>query len=117
MEKRAAVTGGSKGETRPDAGAAQSMSAPLRNRPKCCAAANRRDVPLGDIGPDQKGGTPWVPRSNHLYFPEGDCIALSICSFTASRLKLAPFCIGGKSIAVCASLPTSCCTSTKRQNS
>ena len=30
--------------------------------------------------------------------------AASICSLTASRLKLAPFCIGGKSTNVCASL-------------
>src|SRR5262245_30141887 len=44
-------------------------------------------------------------------------MAFSICCLTACWLKLAPFCIGGKSIAVRASLATSCCTSTKRQNS
>ena len=44
-------------------------------------------------------------------------IASSIFAFTASRLKLAPFCIGGKSIAVMASFATSCWTNTKRQNS
>src|SRR5262249_40836401 len=32
-----------------DADAAQSMSAPLRKRPMCCVAANRRDVPKADI--------------------------------------------------------------------
>src|SRR5262245_21205038 len=43
-------------------------------------------------------------------------MAASIWAFTASRLKLAPFCMGGKSIAVFASSPTTCCTNTKRQN-
>ena len=44
-------------------------------------------------------------------------IAFSICALTASRLKLAPFCIGGYSIAVWATLATSFCTNWKRQNS
>src|SRR6476620_11308082 len=44
-------------------------------------------------------------------------LAASIFAFTASRLKLAPFCIGGNSMAVMASFATSCCTNTKRQNS
>ena len=44
-------------------------------------------------------------------------VAASICAFTASRLKLAPFCIGGNSIAVIASFSTCCWTNTKRQNS
>ncbi len=39
--------------------------------------------------------------------------AFSICALTASRLKLAPGCIGGNSIAVCATFPTSCCTNWK----
>src|SRR5262249_35010265 len=43
--------------------------------------------------------------------------AASIFAFTDSRLKLAPFCIGGNSIAVCASSSTFCWTNTKRQNS
>src|SRR5205807_8900233 len=43
--------------------------------------------------------------------------AAAIFAFTASRLKLAPFCIGGNSIAVIASFSTCCCTNTKRQNS
>jgi len=43
-------------------------------------------------------------------------IAFSICSLTASRLKLAPFCMGGNSIAVWPSFATSCCTNTPRQN-
>ena len=50
-------------------------------------------------------------------FPAWFLIASSIFALTASRLKLAPFCMGGYSIAVCASLATSCCTKTKRQNS
>src|SRR6266702_3035448 len=41
----------------------------------------------------------------------------SIFAFTASRLKLAPFCIGGNSMAIMASLATSSWTKTKRQNS
>jgi hypothetical protein len=32
-------------------------------------------------------------------------------------LKLAPFCMGGNAMAVCASFSTCCCTKTKRQNS
>ncbi|MGY3494824.1 hypothetical protein ACVW1B_004243 [Bradyrhizobium sp. USDA 4502] len=35
-------------------------------------------------------------------------LAASILAFTESRLKLAPFCIGGNSIAVMASFSTSC---------
>ena len=46
-----------------------------------------------------------------------DARAASIFAFTASRLKLAPFCIGGNSIAVMASFSTCCWTNTKRQNS
>src|SRR5262245_2580002 len=52
----------------------------------------------------------------YLYFPACDWMAFSICSLTASRLKLAPFCMGGNSIAVWATLATSCCTNWKRQN-
>ena len=44
-------------------------------------------------------------------------LAAAIFAFTASRLKLAPFCIGGNSIAVIASFSTCCWTNTKRQNS
>jgi hypothetical protein len=43
-------------------------------------------------------------------------LAASIFAFTASRLKLAPFCIGN-SIAVNANSSTFCWTKTKRQNS
>src|ERR1700731_2649935 len=46
-----------------------------------------------------------------------DAAAAAIFAFTASRLKLAPFCIGGNSIAVMASFSTCCWTNTKRQNS
>src|ERR1700688_86031 len=45
-----------------------------------------------------------------------DAWAAAIFTFTASRLKLAPFCIGGNSIAVMASFSTCCWTNTKRQN-
>ena len=41
----------------------------------------------------------------------------SISALTASRLKLAPRCIGGKSMNVSAYSPTVCCRKTKRQNS
>ena len=37
-----------------------------------------------------------------------DAWAAAIFAFTASRLKLAPFCIGGNSIAVIASFSTCC---------
>ena len=57
-------------------------------------------------------------RQSQRYLPTlWAAIVASICAFTASMLKLAPFCIGGKSMKLCAALPTSCCTSTKRQNS
>jgi hypothetical protein len=55
--------------------------------------------------------------ATNRYFPVCDCMAFWICSLTASKLKLALFCIGGNSIAVCASFPTSCCANWKRQNS
>jgi len=42
------------------------------------------------------------------YWPALLEIALLISSLTAERLKLAPGCMGGKSIAVCASFATSC---------
>jgi len=45
------------------------------------------------------------------------CLAASIWAFTASRLKLAPLCIGGNSMAVLANSSTFCCMNTKRQNS
>lgn len=55
-----------------------------------------------------------APRPIHL--PIAD-LAASILALTASRLKLAPFCMGGNSMAVMASLATCCWTKTKRQNS
>ena len=50
------------------------------------------------------------------YWP---CLAMAsaIFAFIASRLKLAPFCAGGNSIAVIASFATSRWTNTNRQNS
>src|SRR6201996_2963698 len=44
-------------------------------------------------------------------------LAASIFAFTESRLKLAPLCMGGNSMAVIASFSTCCWTNTKRQNS
>ena len=65
-----------------------------------------------------RGGVePPQPGLCTSYWPACDFMAASICALTASRLKLAPFCIGGKSIAVWASCATRCCTNTKRQNS
>src|SRR4051794_6763784 len=55
-------------------------------------------------------------RALRAYLPIA-ILAASIFAFTASRLKLAPFCIGGNSIAVFASFSTCCWTNTKRQNS
>src|SRR5438874_13513306 len=46
-----------------------------------------------------------------------DSLAAAIWALTASRLKLAPLCMGGNSTAVCASFSTCCWTNTKRQNS
>jgi len=59
------------------------------------------------------------PRISQTVMPYLACaaIAFSICALTASRLKLAPFCIGGYSIAVWATLAISFCTNWKRQNS
>jgi hypothetical protein len=51
------------------------------------------------------------------YCPAWFLITSSTWALTASRLKLAGACIGGKSMAVFASSATFCCTETKRQNS
>ena len=63
-------------------------------------------------------------RGGHLgegarmrYSPLRLASTASICALTAAMLKLAPFCIGGYSMKVCAALATSCWTNTKRQNS
>src|SRR6185312_7172385 len=58
---------------------------------------------------DRPSGRPLeAPDGNH-YFAGCAAIAFSICAFTASKLKLAPFCMGGNSIAVWASFATCCC--------
>jgi len=54
--------------------------------------------------------------ARETYWPCADR-AFSSCALTASRLKLAPGCIGGNSIAVWATLAISYCTNWKRQNS
>src|SRR6267142_1428814 len=51
------------------------------------------------------------------YSPSCCLIASSTLVFLASRLKEAGACIGGNSMADCASLATACCTLTNRQNS
>jgi len=67
----------------------------------------------------QAGGTFGPPAYFDVfnYCPAWLLIASSTWAFTASRLKLAGACIGGKSMAVFASSATLCCTDTKRQNS
>jgi hypothetical protein len=75
---------------------------------------------------------PLLEPSQHFKCPHQDvgCTARSIASSAGARLhglfdllldgflvEARALCIGGKSIAVRASLATSCCTSTKRQNS
>src|SRR5437879_19036 len=59
---------------------------------------------------------PCQPNPWRAYLPTA-AWAAAIFAFTASRLKLAPFCIGGNSTAVIASFSTCCWTKTKRQNS
>src|SRR5260370_41033920 len=77
----------------------------------------------GGVG--KNGGAAWAPprRKDHSGYWTGPLLAASACfilvaisAFTASRLKLAPFCIGGNSRKVWSSLPTTCWTNTKRQN-
>ena len=79
------------------------------------ASLDRRPVVTRCLSDGRPGLGALIHRA--FYLPVCDCMAFSICSLTASRLKLAPFCIGGNSIAVWASLPTSCCTNWNRQNS
>ena len=52
-------------------------------------------------------GPAFMTIINTAYFAIA-VLAASIFAFTASRLKLAPFCIGGNAIAVMASFSTSC---------
>src|SRR6476661_3958834 len=68
----------------------------------------------------------YIRSAHQLHRPQNDfsnltylaiaALAASIFSFTASRLKLAPFCMGGNSMAVMASFSNCCSTNTKRQN-
>src|SRR5262245_41409868 len=71
-------------------------------------------VPTTDVASPE-----FIERSGGLrYLPtERAAIAFSICSLIADILKLAPPCIGGKSMNDCAACATCCCTNTKRQNS
>ena len=57
--------------------------------------------PIGPAIPDGVGS---------LHLADRAWIALRICSLTASKLKLAPFCIGGNSTNVSPTLTTSCWT-------
>ena len=52
------------------------------------------------------------PAESNFYYCWCDFIASSIFAFTASRLKLASFCIGGNSMAVRARFATCCWTNT-----
>ena len=84
--------------------------------------AHRRRWPASLASPLFPGGAahPRVAGPDGLGPPHlADCAwtALRICSLTASRLKLAPFCIGGNSMNVSATFATSCCANVKRQNS
>ena len=60
---------------------------------------------------------PPLPRLTEPCWLFSISIFFSSSAFSASRLKLAPFCIGGNSRKVWAYFATSCCTKTKRQNS
>ena len=106
-----------------------------------CTAAKRRFVPKADsrtaanLCAIRPPGRRWqaasaaechsvappafIERSGGLrYLPtERAAIAFSICSLIAVILKLAPPCIGGKSMNDCADCATCCWTNTKRQNS
>src|SRR5437764_2444878 len=77
---------------------------------------------FGTVRTEAKGGAPAERPHQDRQSPSFAYLAIAawaaaIFAFTASRLKLAPFCIGGNSIAVIASFSTSCWTKTKRQNS
>jgi hypothetical protein len=60
------------------------------------------DVDIGTLATDARGRG---ARRNITYLPMA-ALAANILALTASRLKLAPFCIGGNSIAVMASFST-----------
>src|SRR5690242_17593254 len=75
-------------------------------------AAWKNDEGIPDGSAEDSGAPVLMPA----YLAIAD-LAASICALTASRLKLAPFCIGGNSTAVMASFSTCCWTNTKRQNS
>src|ERR1700730_6210948 len=68
-------------------------------------------VQAGDPHPSRP---PCRSSSHHFAIA---ALAAAIFAFTASRLKLAPFCIGGNSTAVTASFSTWSWMNTKRQNS
>src|SRR3954465_2720601 len=73
-------------------------------------------VPSVAVGKDFPEGSLPPEKRVSCYFAIADWAA-AILAFTASRLKLAPFCIGGNSTAVMASFSTCPWTNTKRQNS
>src|SRR5215211_7404446 len=90
-------------------------------RPASAPAGNElaNDAPEPDVarrGVERPANAGRSLTNIALYLPIA-VLAASIFAFTASRLKLAPFCIGGNSIAVMASFSTCCWTKTKRQNS
>src|SRR5258707_14832587 len=75
-----------------------------------CSAVDTGVSPSPVVRPPP-GGEPGAPAINQSklggYLPTA-ARAASIFAFTASRLKLAPLCIGGNSIAVIASFSTCC---------
>jgi hypothetical protein len=61
------------------------------------------------IGSYRRAARAWGARHEHQRaYLAIEAWAAAIFAFTASRLKLAPFCIGGNSIAVIASFSTCC---------
>jgi hypothetical protein len=76
-----------------------------------CSLVSSMSIAAGD------SASPAEAKLSSGYSPSCCLIFSSISLFTASKLNEAGACIGGNSMAVCASSATSCCTMTKRQNS
>src|SRR5262249_32882673 len=87
---------------------------PLRGRHGCRGSSICSLPPqIGEwpsLGHPPRGSSEHCPWGGYWLAPAAAFFASS--SFSASRLKLAPFCSGGNSIKVCAALATSCCTKT-----
>src|SRR5258707_7167638 len=79
----------------------------------------------GDQVIEKRGGGPFpaARREGHFCYWLGpllaasaSCIFFAISAFTASRLKLAPVCIGGKSLKVWSSFPITRLANTNNHN-